>query len=62
MDSPKHMDPSLNEEKNNQETETDERLQEKLKELIELNELQTGAFKKMMHKLQEQREKDEESD
>ena len=62
MDNHTHTDPSGEEERKDLESETDERLKAKLKELIELNELQTGALKKIMHKLREQRNKDEESD
>lgn len=53
MDDPKKSKQTGEEEKNDPNQETDERLNAELKELIEFNELQTGALKKIMKKFRE---------
>jgi hypothetical protein len=61
MDNLENTDIPGDEEKKDLESETDKRLKAKLKELIELNELQAGALKKIINKLRDQRDPEDQS-
>jgi len=61
MDEQNKLNPSEEPETDSTETETDARMQAELKELIELNEIQAGALKKIMSQLNVKKENEDQS-
>lgn len=61
MDEQKNLNPSEETGKENDEKETNARMQAELKELIELNEIQAGALKKIMSQLNVKEENEDQA-
>jgi hypothetical protein len=61
MDEKDKLNPSEEPETASAESETDARMQAELKELIELNEIQAGALKKIMSQLNVEKKNEDQS-